>query len=81
MWNKNMLIGFLSVLWINNTIKAMRGYGFDANFTKYLYKFPKQQRENRINDYDEHVKRVYERYTPADIINFAIAKNVARRII
>ena len=65
----------------DNTIKAMRGYGFDANFTKYLYKFSKQQRENRINDYDEHVKRVYERYTPADIINFAIAKNVARRIV
>lgn len=65
----------------DNTIKAMRGYGFDANFTKYLYKFARQQRENKINDYDEHVQKVYERYTPADIINFAIAKNVARRII
>ena len=48
---------------------------------RYLYKFSKQQRENKIDDYDEHVKRVYERYTPADIINFAIAKNVARRIL
>lgn len=65
----------------DNTIKAMRGYGFDSVFTKYLYKFAKQQRVKGIENYDEHIKSVYERYTPADIINFAIGKNKARRIL
>lgn len=76
------LVGVIFVLDNNdNTIKAMRGYGFDTEFTMYLYKFAKQQRENGISNYDEHIKSVYERYTPADIINFAISKNVARRIM
>ena len=79
---KTGLVGVIFVIDNNdNTIKAMRGYGFDPVFTKYLYKFANQQRKLEINNYDEHLKKVYERYTPADIINFAIGKNRARRII
>ena len=79
---KTGLVGVIFVIDNNdNIIKAMRGYGFDPVFTEYLYKFAKQQRKMGIDNYDEHLKKVYERYTAADIINFAIGKNRARRII
>lgn len=77
--------GLMGVIFIidnkDNIIRGMRAYGFDAEFTKKLYKFAKQQREEDVKDYDSHLKKVYDKYASEEIIDFAVAKNVVRRIM
>lgn len=64
----------------DNVIKAMRVIGFDADFSRKLYTFAEKQWRNKMENYDEKLKSVYERYSAQDIIKYAIAKNVTRRI-
>lgn len=65
----------------DNVIKAMRVVGLDADFSRKLYTFAEKQWRNKMENYDEKLKSVYERYSAKDIIKYAIAKNVARRIV
>lgn len=65
----------------DNVIKAMRVVGLDADFSRKLYTFAEKQWQNKMENYDEKLKSVYERYSAQDIIKYAIAKNVARRIV
>lgn len=61
-----------------NIIEAIRCIGFDAEFSKTLYEFSMKQRKDKIQNYDERLKNVYDRYSPKDIITFAICKNVMK---
>ena len=61
-----------------NIIEAIRCIGFDTEFSKMLYEFSMKQRKDKIQNYDERLKSVYDRYSPNDIITFAIRKNVMK---
>ena len=63
-----------------NIIEAIRCIGFDKIFSKKLYEFAMQQRENSIQNYDERLKSVYSRYSQQDIIKFAIHKNIIKDV-
>ncbi len=63
----------------SNIIKAMRVVGLDPEFSRKLYMFAEKQWRNKIENYDERLQSVYARYSPKDIIRYAIAKNIVRR--
>lgn len=63
----------------DNIIKAMRVVGLDPDFSRRLYMFAEKQWRNKMENYDEKLKSVYERYSAQDIIGHAIAKNIVRR--
>ena len=64
----------------SNIIEAIRCIGFDKTFSEKLYEFAIEQRKNKIKNYDERLKSVYSRYTPQDIIKFAIHKNIMKDV-
>lgn len=59
----------------DNIIRALRVVGFDPEFSSKLYSFAKKQWKERIENFDERLQSVYDRYNPKDIIKFAIMKN------
>lgn len=63
-----------------NIIEAMRCIGFDAEFSRKLYEFSIKQRTEKIENYDERLKSIYSRYSPQDIIKFAIHKNIMKDV-
>ncbi|MBQ2707900.1 MAG: hypothetical protein IJF67_06505 [Clostridia bacterium] len=58
-----------------NVITALRAGAFDPQFSAKLYALAKRQWADRIEDYDEKLAAVYARYSTADIIRRAIARN------
>lgn len=69
---------FVPVIIVENTtnmITAIRAVGLDNNFSTKLYRFAKEQWKNRIQNYDERLKNVYNRWSVEEIISFAVAKN------
>lgn len=59
----------------DNIIRAIRVVGFDSEFSSKLYSFAQRQWEEKIKNFDERLKSVYDRYDPRDIIRFAVMKN------
>ena len=69
---------FAPVIIVENTtniISAIRAAGFDNNFSRRLYSFAKEQWRNPIQNYDERIKDIYNKWSVEEIISFAVEKN------